>query len=67
MCSECIEIATTDILTDGRLEVGLGAGHMKWEFDQAGIPWEPCRAAEYADIIAIAGAPTSHTSNPSRP
>ena len=35
------EIATTDILTDGRLEVGLGAGHMKWEFDHAGIPWEP--------------------------
>jgi probable F420-dependent oxidoreductase len=35
------EIATTDILTDGRLEVGLGAGHMKWEFDKAGIDWEP--------------------------
>ncbi len=35
------EIATTDILTGGRLEVGLGAGHMKWEFDEAGIAWEP--------------------------
>jgi probable F420-dependent oxidoreductase len=35
------EIATTDVLTDGRLEVGLGAGHMKWEFDEAGIAWEP--------------------------
>lgn len=35
------EIATTDILTDGRLEIGLGAGHMKWEFDEAGIAWEP--------------------------
>jgi probable F420-dependent oxidoreductase len=35
------EIATTDILTDGRLEVGLGAGHMKWEFDHAGVAWEP--------------------------
>lgn len=34
------EIATTDILTDGRLEVGLGAGHMKWEFDEAGITWQ---------------------------
>jgi hypothetical protein len=22
----------------GRLEVGLGAGHMKWEFDAAGLP-----------------------------
>jgi probable F420-dependent oxidoreductase len=35
------EIATTDILTDGRLDVGLGAGHMKWEFGEAGIAWEP--------------------------
>lgn len=34
------EIATTDLLTGGRLEVGLGAGHMKWEFDEAGIEWE---------------------------
>jgi probable F420-dependent oxidoreductase len=38
------EIATTDILTGGRLEVGLGAGHMKWEFDEAGIAWEPFAA-----------------------
>ncbi|WP_067825080.1 LLM class F420-dependent oxidoreductase [Actinomadura kijaniata] len=35
------EIATTDRLTGGRLEVGLGAGHMKWEFDAAGLPWRP--------------------------
>jgi probable F420-dependent oxidoreductase len=35
------EIATTDILTGGRLIAGLGAGHMKWEFDEAGIPWPP--------------------------
>ena len=35
------EVATTDVLTGGRLELGLGAGHMKWEFDHAGIPWEP--------------------------
>jgi len=35
------EIATADILTGGRLEVGLGSGHMKWEFDEAGIAWEP--------------------------
>lgn len=34
------EVATTDLLTDGRLELGLGAGHMKWEFDEAGIEWE---------------------------
>jgi probable F420-dependent oxidoreductase len=35
------EAATADILTDGRVELGLGAGHMKWEFDAAGIEWEP--------------------------
>jgi len=35
------EIATTDILTEGRLIVGLGSGHMKWEFDDAGIAWQP--------------------------
>jgi len=40
------EIATTDILTDGRLELGLGSGHMKWEFDEAGIGWQgPTRRA----------------------
>jgi probable F420-dependent oxidoreductase len=35
------EAASIDILSGGRLELGLGAGHMKWEFDAAGIPWEP--------------------------
>jgi probable F420-dependent oxidoreductase len=48
------EIATTDILTDGRLDVGLGAGHMKWEFDEAGIAWEPlaARVAKTEQMIA---------------
>ena len=35
------EAASVDILSGGRLELGLGAGHMKHEFDAAGIPWEP--------------------------
>jgi probable F420-dependent oxidoreductase len=35
------EAATTDLLTDGRLELGLGLGHMRSEFDAAGIPWQP--------------------------
>lgn len=35
------EAATVDRLTGGRLELGLGAGHMKWEYDAAGIPWRP--------------------------
>jgi len=35
------EAASVDVLSGGRLELGLGAGHMKHEFDTAGIPWEP--------------------------
>ena len=47
------EVATTDILTDGRFELGLGSGHKKVEFDDAGIPWEPfgARADRLADMI----------------
>ncbi|WP_033288155.1 TIGR03621 family F420-dependent LLM class oxidoreductase [Amycolatopsis jejuensis] len=33
------DVATTNKLTDGRFELGLGAGHMKHEFDDAGLPW----------------------------
>jgi probable F420-dependent oxidoreductase len=34
------EIASTDQYTGGRLDIGLGAGYIKDEFDAAGIPWE---------------------------
>ena len=37
------EVATVDVLTSGRVELGLGAGDMKWEFDAAGLPWAPHR------------------------
>lgn len=33
------EVLTTQLVTGGRLELGLGAGHAKDEFDTAGIPW----------------------------
>jgi len=33
------EAATADLLTDGRLQIGLGAGHMKSEYDEAGLPF----------------------------
>lgn len=51
------EVATTDLLTDGRLELGLGAGHMKWEFDQADIPWEhfATRADRLETMVAELG------------
>ena len=35
------EAATIDVLTDGRFEFGLGAGWLKDEYDQAGIPFDP--------------------------
>jgi probable F420-dependent oxidoreductase len=48
------EIATTDILTEGRLIVGLGSGHMKWEFDDAGIAWQSfgARTAALEQMVA---------------
>ncbi|MFH8410766.1 LLM class F420-dependent oxidoreductase [Streptomyces sp. NPDC018019] len=33
------EVATTDLLTDGRLELGLGTGYVRDEHDRAGLPW----------------------------
>ena len=35
------EAATVDLLTDGRFELGLGAGHMRSEYDEVGIPFVP--------------------------
>ncbi|MFI1179875.1 TIGR03621 family F420-dependent LLM class oxidoreductase [Streptomyces sp. NPDC020799] len=33
------EVMTTDRLTDRRLEVGLGTGYVRSEFDKAGVEW----------------------------
>src|ERR1700736_2904909 len=35
------EIATLDLLSEGRLEVGLGAGWMRTDYEQSGIPYDP--------------------------
>ncbi len=35
------EAATLDRLSGGRLELGLGAGTIKREFETSGIPWQP--------------------------
>jgi len=32
------EAAAVDLLTDGRLQLGLGAGSIKSEYDEAGLP-----------------------------
>jgi probable F420-dependent oxidoreductase len=35
------ELATMDVLSDGRVEVGLGAGWMVTDYEQSGIPYDP--------------------------
>lgn len=50
------ELATLDLLCDGRLEVGLGAGWVRADYDQSGIPFNPAgerieRLAETIDIL----------------
>ncbi len=32
-------VATADVLSHGRVELGLGAGHMRGEHQEAGVPW----------------------------
>ena len=35
------EAATIDLLSDGRLEFGIGAGWMKADYDMLGLPYDP--------------------------
>ncbi|HEV7527131.1 MAG TPA: TIGR03621 family F420-dependent LLM class oxidoreductase [Acidimicrobiia bacterium] len=35
------EATTIDLLSDGRLELGLGAGWMRTDYDQLGLPYDP--------------------------
>jgi probable F420-dependent oxidoreductase len=60
------EAATVDRLTDGRLQLGLGAGHTKSEYDQAGLDYDAGatrveRLAEAVTIIKLllAGGPVT--------
>jgi probable F420-dependent oxidoreductase len=49
------EAATVDLLTDGRLQLGLGAGHMQSEYDQAGLRFDAggTRVERLAEAVAI--------------
>src|SRR6185295_1777842 len=49
------EAATADVLTDGRVQLGLGAGHMKSEYDEAGLRFEAgaTRVDRLAESVAI--------------
>src|SRR3984893_370865 len=47
------EAATVDLLTDGRLELGLGAGYVRAEYDQAGLRFDRGSAR----VERLAGSP----------
>ena len=49
------EAATMDLLSDGRLELGLGAGWMKTDYEQAGISYDPpaTRVDRFEEAIAV--------------
>lgn len=46
------DAATTDLLSDGRLELGLGAGHAQEEFTAIGVPYE--RPAQRVALLEAA-------------
>src|SRR5262249_23235509 len=49
------EVATIDMLTDGRLELGLGAGYVRAEYDQAGLRFDRggIRVERLAESVTI--------------
>lgn len=49
------EAATLDLLSEGRFELGLGAGHMQSEYAEVGLPFDPAprRVARLAESVAI--------------
>src|SRR6185312_5976381 len=52
------EAATVDLLTDGRLQLGLGAGSIRAEYEQAGLRFDrgALRVERLAEAVAIVKA-----------
>jgi probable F420-dependent oxidoreductase len=49
------EVATIDMLSDGRFELGIGAGWLKAEFDAVGIPFDTpgIRVSRFEEAIKV--------------
>jgi probable F420-dependent oxidoreductase len=49
------EAATIDLLSDGRLELGLGAGWMRTDYEQSGIAYDPpaARIDRFEEGVAV--------------
>jgi probable F420-dependent oxidoreductase len=49
------ELATLDLATGGRVEVGLGAGWKRSDYDDAGLPYDPpgVRISRMAESLAV--------------
>ena len=63
------EMATIDVLSGGRLEIGLGAGWMTTDYEQSGIPYDTpsVRVDRFEEGLAvITGPPGPRARSPSR-
>jgi probable F420-dependent oxidoreductase len=49
------ELATMDVLSDGRVEVGLGAGWMRTDYDAAGMPFDSngVRVSRFEEALVV--------------
>lgn len=50
------EMATLDLLSDGRLEMGLGAGWLRGEYEAMGVRWDPAgvRVSRLEEVVRMA-------------